>query len=214
MKYKVGDTVRIRSKEWMDAQEKDDDGDILGPSKAKHYISEEMQKYAGKTVKIIIAEVDCYCLYIDEGACFWEDWMFDPDYKADAPLPAEDAIRAMLDGETLHDKDGYRHDFSELRGDFIRRGTTNGDVTVISKFSDLYRRPIKHKRPMTRWEILNWVSSEASRGWVVRPEGGDTWSTPQFFNYDMESDRYQRARLLSDLSGVDESNIQGFEVEE
>jgi hypothetical protein len=30
----------------------------------------------------------------------------------------------------------------------------------------------------------------------------------------MTIEKYQRARLLPDLSGVDESTIQGFEVEE
>jgi hypothetical protein len=30
----------------------------------------------------------------------------------------------------------------------------------------------------------------------------------------MEEDRYQRARFLPDLSGIDESTVQGFEAEE
>jgi hypothetical protein len=48
---------------------------------------------------------------------------------------------------------------------------------------------------------------------VVRQEG-DTWKPPQFFSYNMDLDEHQRARLLPDLSGVDEDTIQGFEVEE
>jgi hypothetical protein len=31
MKYEVGDVVRIRSREWIDAQEKDEDGRICRP---------------------------------------------------------------------------------------------------------------------------------------------------------------------------------------
>jgi hypothetical protein len=67
---------------------------------------------------------------------------------------------------------------------------------------------------MTRFEILGWANSKKSRGWVVSQDGGDIWNAPQFFSYDLESDRYQRARLLPDFSGVDEDTIQGFEVEE
>jgi hypothetical protein len=29
----------------------------------------------------------------------------------------------------------------------------------------------------------------------------------------MEEDRYQRARLLPDLSGIDENTVEGFEIE-
>jgi hypothetical protein len=35
-----------------------------------------------------------------------------------------------------------------------------------------------------------------------------------FGSYDLDADRYQRARLLPDGSGVDESSVQGLEVEE
>jgi hypothetical protein len=58
------------------------------------------------------------------------------------------------------------------------------------------------------------ANSGKSRGWVVKPENGGEWESPQFLGYNMEADRYQRARLLPDLSGVDESTIQGFEAEE
>jgi hypothetical protein len=67
---------------------------------------------------------------------------------------------------------------------------------------------------MTRWEILAWANSEASRGWLVRGEGSDTWYVPQFYTYTDDINGFQRARLLPDLSGIDEDTIQGFEVEE
>jgi hypothetical protein len=66
---------------------------------------------------------------------------------------------------------------------------------------------------MTRWEVLNWIISEASRGWVVR-DSSYAWVPPQFHSYTVAISDYQRARLLPDLSGVDEDTIQGFEVEE
>jgi hypothetical protein len=136
--------------------------------------------------------------------------MFDPDYKADEPLSTKDAIQAMLDGETLYDHDGIKCWFNETSGTFVTE-TYDQD---LGSFIGLRRRPAMRKRLMTRWEILDWANSEASRGWVVRYEDG-RWISPQCQNYPEEVlDRYQRAKLHSDLSGVDESTIQGFEVEE
>jgi hypothetical protein len=66
--------------------------------------------------------------------------------------------------------------------------------------------------------MMNWANSKASRGWVVRenaqhfdPQGG--WVPPQHLEYSLGIDDYQRARLKSDLTGIDESTIQRFEVE-
>jgi hypothetical protein len=178
-----------------------------------------MFHYAGKTAKIIKTNENntCYKLSVDNGEWDWQDWMFDPDYHPEnEPLSAEDAIRAMLDGETLYDEEGRRYSFYELRGDFIRGGNRDGDVTVINKFTGLCRRPVKRKRLMTRWEILAWANSEASRGWLVSMNNGN-WKLPTTFDYTcIEEDDigYNRARLLPDLSGIDQGTVEGFEVEE
>jgi hypothetical protein len=67
---------------------------------------------------------------------------------------------------------------------------------------------------MTRWEILAWVGSEDSRGWLVKAYEGGPWMAPQFFEYrDDHLPKYQRAKLRPDLLMIDESTIQGFEVE-
>ncbi|MDR2049679.1 MAG: hypothetical protein LBP69_09530 [Treponema sp.] len=207
LEYKKGDTVRIRSKEWMDAQKKDNDGDITrGDSVFFH----PMFQYAGKLAVITQADTDSsYKLDIDVGHWWWCGWMFDPDFQDGEPLSAEDAIRAMLDGETLYDTEGHAYWYVEDRSGFW---TNHG--CCVDKFDGLCRRPAKRKRPMTRFEVLNWANSEASRGWVVRHSDTGFWWTPQYPSY-IESDfeNYQRARLLPDLSGVDEDTIQGFEVE-
>jgi hypothetical protein len=57
------------------------------------------------------------------------------------------------------------------------------------------------------------LTSEESRGWVVNFDNSD-WVSPQCRSYDGELKKYRRARLLPDLSGIDESTICGFEVEE
>jgi hypothetical protein len=203
MKYKAGDTVRIRSKEWMDAQEKDVMGCIRISTESGVSIAPMMQRFAGKLAKISDAVNGSYKLYIDNQTFIWTDWMFDPDYLGDGPLGAEEAVRAMLDGETLYDKEGKPRRFTD---------------DEINTFCSLYRLPLRRKRAMTRWEVMDWTNSEASRGWVVRMvydnDSADEWKSPQWYGYISGIETYQRARLRPDLSGVDEDTIQGFEVEE
>jgi hypothetical protein len=210
MKYKVGDTVRIQSEEWLDAHR---DGKIFVP---------EMICYAGKIARLTgVSLKGNFHININNGSdgvreYGWAEWMFDPDYNpSNDLLPADDAIRTMLDGETLYDSGGkeWRWDASHCL--FNSPGTDD----VLSMFYGLYRRLTKHKRPMTRWEILNWTNSDESRGWVVAYNSHEAtsksmWCCPQSSTYGSDTKDYWKARLLPDLSGIDESTIQKFEVEE
>jgi hypothetical protein len=132
----------------------------------------------------------------------------------DEPLSAEDAIRAMLDGEALYTKTGVSYSYSVEKHWFCVNDQMIDRINDTGIFSGLCRRPAK--RPMTRFEVLNWANSEASRGWVVRAidSGYEVWRLPQNLDYNMNIEKYQRARLLPDCSGADEDTIQGFEVEE
>ena len=219
MKHKEGDTVRIRSKEWMDAQEKNGFGSI---AKEGYSLLAPMMEFAEKLAKITGCRADgSFRLDVDGGVFCWGKWMFDPDYTEDdpnypedGPLSAEDAVRAMLDGDTLYDQDGNEYNFDKFSGEFVCIDLLENEAEKISnKFSDLYRRPPRSRRAMTRWEVLDWANSEASRGWVVRHKDGD-WVSPQCKTFDTSLSNYQRARLRPNLSGVDEDTIQGFEVEE
>jgi hypothetical protein len=218
MKYKVGDRVRIVSKEWIDAQEKDEDGDIWCCG-ARPFV-QFMFRYAGREAVITrVVDDNTYEIDIDSYRFYWTDKMFDPDYTpADKPLSPEDAIRAMLEGETLADSDGRDCFWDKEVSSFVC-GFSEVEPEVHTSFwifKGLCRRPSKRKRNMTRWEILAWVNSEESREWIVRVDQLDDrdWVVPQFPGYNGDLKSYQRARLLPDNSGVDESTIQGFEVEE
>jgi hypothetical protein len=150
-KYKAGDTVRVRSQEWMDAQEKDGSGNIFTYNRC--IMNSDMQKHAGEVG--VIERVSDYGYILKGWHWLWMGWMFDPDFDSS-----------------------------------------------------------KSNRIMTRWEILAWACSDESRGWVVRYDDNfHDWSPPQYYNYADLPVRYQRARLLSDGSGIDEGTIQGFEVE-
>jgi hypothetical protein len=126
-------------------------------------------------------------------------------------LSHKDAFQAMLNGETLYDKDGVRYMWSGVA--FL--ADNHGRFYRMNDGPSLYRRSLKKRtRDMTRWEVLDWANSEASWGWLVKLCNGKTWHIPQMFDYDRDLSEFRRARLLPDKSGIDESSIQGFEVEE
>jgi hypothetical protein len=59
--------------------------------------------------------------------------------------------------------------FSRRKGNRLcRRGLRAAIPAPFWMTKSLYRHPPKRKRPMTRFEVLNWADSEASHGWVVR----------------------------------------------
>jgi hypothetical protein len=215
LKHKVGDTVRIQTREWMDTQKKDKEGSIYGGG--SHHMNSEMQQFAGGVY--VIGDVLSDGVYrLESRAWRWEDWMFDPNYLSeDEPLSVVDAIVAMVQNkEKLYDeeKHGYvwdssNHVFVKIFGDGLH---INEQVSVFDV--ELYRRPAKCTRYWTRWQILAWANSKESRGWLVKPREETAWYLPQFHAYNLPVEVYQRAKLLSDLSGIDEDTIQGFEVEE
>jgi hypothetical protein len=215
MKLKAGDRVRIHTRRWIDAQEKDDNGAIVGLGRWN--MTSSMQAHAGQVATIVPAGIDKYRLDIDDKLNVWEDWMFDPNYRPeDGQLSAEDALRAMLDGETLYSRKGHAYRFNKA-GECIEYVDVNtGNVYVHNLFSwGLFRRQPKSTRTSTRWEILAWAGSEESRGWLVRYEDGENWHLPQYFSYSVDEGRcYQRARLLPDRPGIDEDTIQTFRLEQ
>jgi hypothetical protein len=201
----------------MDAKIKDGIGSIWPGSSGIGSgipLNGDMQRYAGHEAKIVEAGECSYNLDIDGGNWYWQDWMFDPGFKADGLLSAEDAIMALLKGEKLYTQTGVVYSYSLEHKWFFKNRHRLDLINDTREFSDLYRHPVKRKRLMTRWEVLDWAGSEASRGWVVRRDDKCKWVPPQCLDYNGDLAEYQRARLLPDRSGVDESTIQGFEVEE
>jgi hypothetical protein len=132
MKYEVGDTVRIRSREWIDAQEKDKYGDI---DKDGICFVPEMLCYAGRIASIMAVFSDGYFRIDIDDNFKWADWMFDPDYDPyRKPLPAKEAIEAMMEGEHLYDSVG--NECSLESSVFVKRLAR---VSPISIFVGLYR---------------------------------------------------------------------------
>lgn len=78
MKHKVGDTVRIKPKEWYKANS-GRIGEIKPPDGEWIYFTENMSKYCG--MEAIITEVtpSCYTIDIDGGRGDWSDYMFEEE---------------------------------------------------------------------------------------------------------------------------------------
>ena len=79
MKHKVGDTVRIKSKAWIDAQPKDADGHIacLGNREDELTIAPEMFQYAGQSFKITSIYSDSNYELGDMADWEWSDAMLE-----------------------------------------------------------------------------------------------------------------------------------------
>lgn len=144
--------------------------------------------------------------------------MSDIDSKV-ATLDPKDAVQLMLAGHTLIDSCGWKYHWDEKNAGFCFKTNSGDELFSTRDFFGLRPYsgdPVKKRetRPATRWEWINWANSPASVGWVVKHEADSTWCPPQSFAFRLfEPEEYRRARLLSDLSGVDENTIGMFMVE-
>lgn len=86
MKHKVGDTVRVKSKAWIDAQPKDSTGDIyvVGNDGEELYIVDEMFKYAGQSFKVTSIYADSNYELGDMSDWEWSDAMLEDDSDIEA----------------------------------------------------------------------------------------------------------------------------------
>lgn len=90
MKYKVGDKVKVRSREWWDKHEKN--GDVLVKRNYSNmlFFTKGMTDYCRETVTIasVCHERDSYKIEEDNMIWEWCDGMFEPAYTyADLDLP-------------------------------------------------------------------------------------------------------------------------------
>jgi len=145
-------------------------------------------------------------------------------------LSPKEAIMALLDDTVL--QQFYDGELLEVKYDdsvnnfFHRKKDARHWLLRPSEcdFTGLYIRYEKKTRPMDPFEILAWVNSPDSLGWMVGIKEEDeefwqAWDIPQRFRYDgkershVSNYSYRRAKLLPDRSGIDESTIQGFVTE-
>ena len=75
---KVGDKIRIKSKEWFDSQDKTVLGSITPPKGQAAFFVYEMSKYCGGicTIKAVVPHSN-NTVKVDENPYNWGTWMFD-----------------------------------------------------------------------------------------------------------------------------------------
>lgn len=94
MKHKVGDKVRIKSREWWDAQPKNDRGSV---DCGEDNFTENMTFYCGQVATISSFENGLYFL---KGISHnWTDEMFEDE----APHPSEDLLKDIANVIKAHD---------------------------------------------------------------------------------------------------------------
>lgn len=108
MKHKVGDKVRIKSKEWWDAQPKNEEGDVRCGSDT---FTDTMTCMCGKVVEISDVSEDTY--FIKEYEYNWTDEMFDDSYNPEKSILSEEMIKDIAEvvkrhnlGVCVSEKDG------------------------------------------------------------------------------------------------------------
>lgn len=94
MKYKVGDKVRIKSKEWYE-KNKNASGDILCGGT---FFVEDMERYCGETATITSID-KTYNINIDDNEFNWTDEMFEDD----EPQVSETLLKDIANVIKAHD---------------------------------------------------------------------------------------------------------------
>lgn len=108
MKHKVGDKVRVKSKEWWNAQPKNEGGSVECGAET---FNEFMASMCGKVVEISGVSKDTY--FIKEYGFFWTDEMFDDSYSHGKSILSEEMIKDIAEvvkkhnlGVCVSEKDG------------------------------------------------------------------------------------------------------------
>lgn len=97
MKYKVGDKVRIKSKEWWNAQPKDADGDVTCN---EEWFTRYMAEYCGKVATI--SHIDDVTYNLKEFNYHWTDEMFDDSYNPEKSILSEEMIKDISEVVKKH----------------------------------------------------------------------------------------------------------------
>ncbi len=182
MKYKVGDRVKVHSKEWFDNNcDKNDLFNTYGnPSrKDSNSFVPDMQKLCGQivTIKNVRSFCKSYLIREDSERWNWEDWMFE-DTKTNNtdtiynPNVVEDFAKLIgveLDEEFYDSKGGWRYKFIADSGLMVYDDTIE-DWRVATVFPlVLFLTKIKEGTFIKKW----------------KPKDGDTIYFPAFYGKDL-----------------------------
>lgn len=82
MKYKVGDKVKIKSLEWYNNSQKSEYGSVKHDDAGNSFVP-LMIPYCGMEANITEIEGSYYILDVDNGAWWWQDFMFEEAFAYD-----------------------------------------------------------------------------------------------------------------------------------
>lgn len=171
MKYKVGDRVKVHTKEWFRTNcSKNGNGTFVRESDCVTFV-DGMTKFCGKEITINKELSDSYRILEDGGYWYWEDWMLEDmnnnTNTISNPNIVEDFAKLIgveLDEEFYDTNGGFRYKFTADSG-LMAYDDTVEDWRVAFAYSlTAFFKTIKEGRFMKKW----------------MPKDGDTVYFPSF----------------------------------
>ena len=151
MKHKVGDTVRVKSKAWIDAQPKNGNGfDVNGNDGTPLLFADEMFQYAGQSFKITSIYADSNYELGDMADWEWSDVMledFDDIEQMQKRIERLEAEVLQLKGEGQKQNDAtvYNADKHYVaiweEEPYLLKCSTKEEYNLLYTFVGMYRTP-------------------------------------------------------------------------
>ena len=167
MKYKVGDRVKVHTKEWFDNTcDRNDFFNTYGStsSKGSNSFVPDMQKFCGQivTIKHIRALDKAYLIQEDSEFYNWEDWMFeDMNNNTNTifnPNIVEDFAKLIgveLDEEFYDSKGGWRYKFTADSGLMVYDNAVEDWRVAFSYALTAFFKMIKEGNFVKKWTPKN-----------------------------------------------------------
>ena len=162
MKYKLGDRVKVHTKEWFDNNcDRNDFFNTYGStsSKGSNSFVPDMQRLCGQivTIKNVRSSAKSYSIREDSGRWNWEDWMFedmnnntDTIYNSNIVEDFAKLIGVELDEEFYDNRGSCRYKFTADSGLMIYDDAIE-DWRVVAWSLTTFFKMIKEGKFIKKW---------------------------------------------------------------
>lgn len=167
MKYKLGDRVKVHTKEWFDNNcAKNDFFNTYGStsSKGSNSFVPDMQRLYGQivTIKNVHDSAETYLIREDGGRWHWEDWMFEDMnnntntiYNSNIVEDFAKLIGVDLDEEFYDSKGGWRYKFTADSGLMVYDNAVEDWRVAFSYALTAFFKMIKEGNFVKKWTPKN-----------------------------------------------------------
>ena len=158
MKYKVGDKVRVHTKEWFDKNCSKNYIDAFEHEDGNNNFVSSMTEFCGQEVTIKQICFDNYTILEDDGYWYWEDWMFEDmnnnTNTISNPNIVEDFAKLIgveLDEEFYSENYDYRYKITSTHGVMFYNTNTESWQVCTEYCINTFFKMIKGGKFMKKW---------------------------------------------------------------